>query len=741
MKGSGIPFALLVAAIAFAIVVSVEVYMLGTVGNANWEKTVKFDLTPSPITSGSLGSLECFPTGSLTWAKRNITKDNEPFSVSELSCDIAKDVYNDFTTWGEFHRSSYTINTDPEPYMRLNDNFLCERFNSSYGADSGYFCLVSYGLFNLSSASKVLSAEDRGNLTSFGCCDPARNINFCGCTYSNATHNGVEFKLDEICLNEVFNNLKYKGLDFCTSNALNYLRMGEPGTAAFPSESLKFGNRICYCNVNNNGKTSTEGWNWCTSCSSLCDASGDRYNWPDMSEAAKTPITRTDFDRTIWWSDNNSDKYYVNDSFLMEPSAGVGWMAVDYNSNTYDVRDDGNLYFYQVIWWDLSNAADWNTKWKRYSVIFTKVPTQKFESLDKNSFINKLTSFYDNETKARFTIAGRWWPELRTVYDGIVELTDDVSLTELKLKLETLNSYADVIPCSLKSDCLDYNINMVDWGENLYDYDMQSGTFLLPNKNRIFIRTNAGDEWINKGKYRVIARHWFSSYSQVQQFPCIDNQKWCKIDKILTVGRKIFNVSSVCPSWRDDEIDCNPLSGSWGTAGGSVWDHFVTKKYADKSIIIYELGCSDSDKTPSITDGINYKMYGEVVDLNNNLEGDYCNVDDKTLNEKYCDDLGQIASKTFVCPSSCQEGRCCSKNSGVCLIDSDCCKGLKCNAGSCVVTQCNDDYDNDNDGYKDLDDPSCKDIDDDTECGSIGVSCAASSECCTGLTCISNACG
>lgn len=736
MKGDITIFALLAAAIAVAVVVIIEVYMIGTVGGADWNKTVNMDLTPPPITLTTFVSLESFPTGSLPNATRIISKSNESYSTSEVACDIAKDVYNDFTTWGEFHRGPYFPDTtDPnfKPYLKLNDKFLCEYYNASQGAQLGYFCLVSYGLFNFSSTSRTLTQTNRENLTQAKCCLAADNT--CGCTLPG----GVEHKLDEVCLNEVLVYTKYKGNPFCTRFPGSYIRMGEPGTSTWPAERLKFGNRFCYANPNN-CLISEEGYGgWCTTlCDVFCDATGNRVNWPDDTDPIPA-LSETDYDRILWWADSSANKYYVNDSWLMKPDPSIGWMNPDYDSSTYEVRDDGNLYFYQVIWWDLANN-NWDSKWKRYSVIFSKVPAQEYTNLDKNNFINKFLNMFDNETKARITTAGRWWPELRTVYDGIINVTEDISLTELKLKLEALNFYADLKRCSSKTDCLDYNINMEDWGEFLFDWDMATGSFMLPNKNRLDIRTNLDGEWIPKGKYRVIARNWFSNYGYANIYDCTG--KWCLNDRVLTVGRKIFNVSGACPAYvTQADADCGSGAG-WGTVGSSVKSHIVVQKYADKSLIIYELGCSDSDKTVNKPDGINYNMYGEVSTSNNAFEGDYCDADGVTLHEKYCDQLGQISTQTYVCPGVCKDGACCVSNGGACTSNTDCCSGFKCVANVCNPTQCNDQIDNDNDGDIDLADPSCSNIDDDNECGAAGISCTVNANCCTPLTCTTdNFCG
>jgi len=169
---------------------------------------------------------------------RKLIETDDDFYVSEIACDIATDVYKDFTTAGEKPSLVYS-----GPLLEAGDA-RCE-----YSPDmQDYVCLVGQGSFILK-GDKTLTDAIWGELKTKGCCKLVTS--YCGCGIKTTFK---EFKFDETCINEFFREFEFEGVDFCTWSKDYYLRpLGQ---------KLKFGNQECVKDTDNDGLTSTEGWVW-----------------------------------------------------------------------------------------------------------------------------------------------------------------------------------------------------------------------------------------------------------------------------------------------------------------------------------------------------------------------------------------------------------------------------------------------------------------------------------------------
>jgi len=565
------------------------------------------------------------PTGSIITASKKLGYSH--YSVSELSCDIAKDIYNDFISWGEKRPSLDYYFKGQSCFIQPMGGYLCE-----YNPDlKDYVCLVGFGRFNLSQTT--LTQDDKKRLNNSGCCDISQPLDFCGCTWDA----GSEYKLDEICINEFFNNLKYHGDPFCTSNPTYTLHTS--------GQRLKFGNRGCYWNTNN-VDPSEETYVWQDHCDDFCNAN------------SVGPLTEKDYDRIyIWRADNVSSASNLND---------LGNADIFLNSSAQNVIDDGRLYFYSIYWNDTN---------KRYEIQFPRLVSPEFpgvqRSFDRVGLLSFIPSFFDNENDARRVTAGYLWPELRTVYDGLIDLTEDVSKTDILNRLLSLNVEVTLKDCLERSKCLNYDFNSTIWQEELDQYSagnyiLKDSNWLIKNENPIYIRTDIAEEKIPAGRYRIMIRNWRSEYcyekSDKQECGAI-GQTWCMRDDIRTAGKKIWceNKPS-CPLATDvvQPGDCVRTSSYVGTQ--QTCSKFNVQRWADKSLIIIKIpSCSDTDVDASHPDGINPEKPGAVT-FDGQTYPDKC-VNSTNLYERFCRVM-DIGTKNQYCTFGCNVDHCivCNNN-------------------------------------------------------------------------------
>jgi len=471
-----------VAAILFVIYIATIIHVFG------WEQFEGLEkkLGKTEFEESETTYIRSYLTGTLPEAKQFASAIGNSEFVSEIGCDIAKDIYDDFTTWGEYTRD-YIEETRAFYELESSSHIknLCEYDTTVDESNTAkhYFCSVGVGKFNFSAPSRSLwnaanLNDPTGNVQKLidGKCCLSSNRPGCGCTRGG----GFELKLDEVCVNEFFNNFENpppgSALPFCTLGS-NYIRVG--------TSREKFGNNGCYHNSNNCILTD-EGWDdWCVApppnpgrCKTLCDASGVRDDG--------SPILVQDTDRVSFWgSDQDSSLAIVTDSNMIQ------------NKETLE---DSRPYFYIVYW----NNSD-----KRYKIDIPRI-TPPFPGdqryYDNSSFHDFLRGLFDNELQdKRNTTAGMWYPELRTVYDGNITLSGTaVPLVTNLFLLDLEKAIGNGIKfhersCQKGGDCLDYTVNL-----EVYDRVKQGGDVYVRISSDININQ------IPSGNYRVVVRNWIS---------------------------------------------------------------------------------------------------------------------------------------------------------------------------------------------------------------------------------------
>jgi len=622
-----------------------------------------------PILSGS------FDLGSTNDATRIVSESPNPYYASEIGCDIAKDIYNHFTDWGEnkgdgviTHGSFVAANG---LYCELDTKYVSFMGKPIHDDIGDYYnCLVSTGKFRIDEDMELTDQQSQ-KLYNVKCSN--------GCTYDQSGKH-FELRLDEVCLNENLNVLMAPNpspIPFCTNVNESYVFIGD--------ERQKFGNRICSCNQNNNGKTSSEGWNWCaqSTCQNLCNAAGTRHD--------ATPLNLTDFNRvSAWSSDDTSTDYKISDQALNYEKIDI-FNKPDAYPYPYIVRNitSDNLrvlpqrdYFYTVYW---TNDT------KQYEIQFPRVGKPFYEnnvgSMDGNQLINFVKGFYDEVKDGRSTTAGYYYPELRTVFDGIITPSQNITLGDIENDLEnalkvptSIDSY-----CSNEEECLSYDVNENEelWGEYYEQrgsspyYD--SPTLVVENENPLYIKfssnINSEDTDILKSgkKYRIILRNWFSGHYRDYNFPGAGtwpNSGYLPPSLIGTFGvatppTTTLNCTVVAGYWCVDmdaidigekgrKMSCSSPSCPVGTEAGLSTDAISYKvneyRYADKALIVIKLpDCSETDI------GKDYYTYGENT-ISGMKKNDTCT--GSFLNELYCAEDYTIQSETIVCSNGCENGAC-----------------------------------------------------------------------------------
>jgi len=569
MKGD-YRFGILLALVLLVVLVMLSLGMINTAWGKPWERIPGFEeylATPVDETE-KLKTLQRFPTDRLPLTEKRIEAND--FYVSEIACDIATKIYSDFTTFGE-ERPTLFYN-DPSNAFIETSEMRCE-FSSDTSARD-YVCIVGFGSFILD-GDKTLTIDDINNLKDEGCCETSTDD--CGCTHDAR----LEFKLDEVCVNEFLNiSLFPKGLDptatFCTSDPLRYLRVDE--------QRLKFGNRDCFVNEDND-EISMEGWDWDdpATCRILCDAGGGG-------------LLVEDYDRIMeFWADNISSEYQVNDSFIT--------LKKDYPIYFSDNRTvlQGRNYFYNVLWFN---------KAKRYAIIFIRVPHYETKTFaTEGEFADFLDNFF-GLSNARVTTAGRYWPELATVYNGTVTLPE-INIDNIKSSLKgVFNVYVDDEDCFSEADCLNYPIEDQIWGEWLQTVNRDSDILWETNdESPIIIKKYLGGDVLPAGEYRLVIRNWYSGlfYEDTERVACdvvgwipltnfcnygvpstcegIGRQSgcWCRNENIREPGERIIYAWDCPPGYEKTKCCC--ISPSNPLVDEHLF-HYTVKRYVDKAIIL-----------------------------------------------------------------------------------------------------------------------------------------------------------
>lgn len=535
--------------------------------------------------------------------------------------------------------------------------------------------MVSFGLFSLSQTNLTDAASS--NLNESGCCNKTAPSSYCGCTY-NVDSDRAEYKLDEVCINEMFNASEFKGSPnsfFCTSKDDRFINIDD-------LYYYKFGNRGCYANLANT-QPPTEGWSWTwkDACSPLCnaktysgadgcnhfDVNGDETDRPECEKygcnwcgcfspaggshgAACFNYNKSSCLSPNWWKGcegtptlqpKDSDRIYkwssddISNKTLVDNDNAL-------TGSSQPVKQDGSLYFYNVLWDDGK---------KQYEIDFPRIVSQdKKEFADSTEFYDFLKYFFVDQNSnidyglyhARSTIGGIWWPELRTNYDGVITLNENTTVTKLRLALEQRTSNSiEVVSCSNTGECLDYTVPLQIFEEVLLRkrISLTQGEERLdgitPYQSSLYLRVyNSKEEKLPAGKYRLIIRDWYSNLWQ-ESTPLEScggtftgrTQPWC-IDYSKKIGYKIWcNVGS-CPAG-------SYFPNCVGQYGSQICNRYLNIRYIDKSIILIKLPeCKDSDSTSQYPDGKNYFMPGTAT-LDGQAETDECE-DLSHLWEKYC---------------------------------------------------------------------------------------------------------
>ena len=544
---------------------------------------------------------------------RIISEEPDTYYVSEIGCKIAKDIYEDFTTYGEKGRDKelrYVTPTDA-----FNENFNCEWVWDSpccwsEPTEGRYKCLIGSGIFTVGSRM-TMTVSDINSLIASGCSN---------CTYESGG-NIREYELDEVCINH---NLAIRyfpegsATSFCTNDTNEYL--------SIEKEEQKFGNSYeniappvyfgCYVNPKNDDAS------WRDSCK-VCNASGKRDDG--------TKLTERDYDRIYeWLADNNYNFKIVNDTFLKSNKPVV----------------PGKKYFYTVYW---NNDDEEIPKARGYEIEFPTVISYEFTDIEdvfnRVDFRDFVGGFFDKVSDSRKTSAGMWFSELRTLYDGIVTLTENVDLANIQNYLEAVVTEDKALtflkPCTPRIDCNYYAIEEKPWAERT---PLAGPLLIIEDEFPIYIRysRNIDQTLISGERYRIIIRNWVSNWYHVENGEGC-NDYWCE-DRTKPPGEKIYCSSVSGPG-------CVSVGG-----GGAGENKKIYYRYADKSIIIIKLPtCTDTDN------GIDYYNYGEVT-VDEGLNGpvtdpDTC-ISGTELVEKYCSKDGNIRNKIYDCADGCGGGVC-----------------------------------------------------------------------------------
>ena len=424
-----------------------ELWKIGEGTGISTEPSPDLPLPPNPF--GSFEDIE---------VERTISDVDGPHRLSEVSCAIANDIWEDFKRNG---KSALRVNSEGE-------TIVCASGRPS-NKDQ---CLVGVGTFNYQKGTTSPPSSWEVDLSD----------EYPGC------HVCPIEDLDEVCINY---NLKDRTRD---SEKLC------EGALTTPQGDARFGN--CDCGDNRNSGVS--GWNdqcdgW--KCVGACWCDGPIFDgtWCHCGN-----------DYINDFCDNNEDMI----TWVADTDGTEKWKVKDNRDDSYNSRvmSEGHQYIYGVFW-----VPDK----ERYYVLFYRVPQTGDGGTSFDFISNLLGDFSMTQTTGfyRMNAIGNQYKEARTIADVEVTLANPISVQQLKTQIASatgLNIEDKKIPCIDNCDgesCIpDTPITLTQRKCGVAGVGAGVWHFFLEPVTIYTDATSCTGEFLAGKTYRVIIQNWWGKY-------------------------------------------------------------------------------------------------------------------------------------------------------------------------------------------------------------------------------------